>query len=349
MSFRPTLTLSEAEGERERRNLQLFFSALCRMPLESPLNPFQETPQLRPSGCIHHLHKRHAPRKVCSEVSVILTILRRRPMTYAVRQDRLQPVVVRSRNIQPLVRHNPRQILPHPLPHDPRLAMMNSKSLLQQNRRSPDSESFNPALERRVSRESKIVGVACIDRAAGLSKPSESAINPVAADIRQRRRRWRSLRQMRPCVKTSCLGHAQQIKSNPLLLPKCARNSVGAETAQQVRNRLGISGRAKHRLYARRRNCGKKIPQIHPQNNPLSDVRRCKRPDRTPAAKPMHRRMHRNLPQNLSEYLLLKPLQSFLRRFNQPDCPALLRQNPIVIVAERACIIRRPETSHIPT
>src|ERR1700722_4164903 len=142
------------------------------------------------------------------------------------------------------------------------------------------------------------------------------------------------------------VGHAQRVEPASLLLPRRARSSIAAKSAKQVGHRLWVSGRAEHGLHARRRDRRKQVAQIHAQNNTLSDVRRCKCPDRTAAANPVHRRMNRDSLENLRENLLLHLLQSFLRRFNEPDSPAFLSQYPVVIMTEWASVVLLSQTRH---
>ena len=76
-----------------------------------------------------------------------LAILALRAMPHAVSQNRLQLVEIRAHNIQPLIGHDSRKILPNPAPHHPRLSVMNLKSLFHQNRRSPQRESLHTSLK----------------------------------------------------------------------------------------------------------------------------------------------------------------------------------------------------------
>jgi len=60
-----------------------------------------------------------------------LAILALRSMPYAVRQDCLELIEIRAHHIDMLIDNEPSEVLPHPLPHHARLAMMNREAFLQ--------------------------------------------------------------------------------------------------------------------------------------------------------------------------------------------------------------------------
>ena len=100
---------------------------------------------------IYHLHKRHSPREVRTKVAMPVAILRLRTPPNTIRQNRLQPVVIRPRHIEPFVRDNPRKVLSNTLPHHARFAMMHSKPLLKQNPSRMKREALNATLKIRAA------------------------------------------------------------------------------------------------------------------------------------------------------------------------------------------------------
>src|SRR5258708_5307073 len=60
-------------------------------------------------------------------------VLALRTQPNAVSKYRLEPIEIRTPDVDALIRHQACQLLPPPLPHDPRLAVMYAKPLVKQN------------------------------------------------------------------------------------------------------------------------------------------------------------------------------------------------------------------------
>ena len=216
-------------------------------------------------------------------------------MPRAVGQNRLQPIEVRTYNIQSLIRNDPRKILPHPSPHHARLAMIDLESLFEQNRRSPQCESLRALIEFLIAGEGKVIRIPRVFRARRLGQSAQTAIHSIRAKIRQRRRSRCALRQMPPCIQRPRLRPRHRIEPLPQRLPHPPRRRVGADSAQPVSNGIRVTRRTKQRLHPRPGERREEIPQIHAQHNHPSHVRRGKCLDRPATHKSMRRRMRRDL------------------------------------------------------
>ena len=123
-----------------------------------------------------------------SECRMVFAVLALRPLTSAICQDRLQPVEVRAHHVQALVGDQPSQILPHPLPHHARLAMVCCEPLFEQNRSDLRCKALDTSFESILARERKIIGVACVGCSDRFGQTAQAAIQAIGGQVGQRRR-----------------------------------------------------------------------------------------------------------------------------------------------------------------
>ena len=162
-----------------------------------------------------------------------------------------------------------------------------------------NGKSLHAALELFAARKREIVGIARVFGSCRPRQSAQAAIHPIGANIRERGRRGRALRQMRACMeqsgflKLSCIGVGRGTIPNP------ARNCIGANASQQIRYRFGISNRSKNSLHPRARDRWKEILQIHFQNSAPANVRRDKGLDGAAFDEAVRSRMRRDFVENV--------------------------------------------------
>lgn len=147
-----------------------------------------------------------------------------------------------------------------------------------------------------------------------------------------------ALRKVRSRIQPASFASANRIDIRGNLVPDIPRGSVGANTAEQVGDGLGIAKSAKNRLNPRAPEGRKEISQIHPQDNLLTHVRRDECFDRAPLDEPVHCGMRRNLRKNPCENLSLQVLQPRFWRLNQPNGAKPFGQNAVMIVSQARAI-----------
>jgi hypothetical protein len=76
-----------------------------------------------------------------AKMGMSFAVLTSRTMAGAVRENRLQQVEIRSPNVEALVCHQAREMLAHRLAHDARLAVVDGKTFLHEDRRDMSSEA----------------------------------------------------------------------------------------------------------------------------------------------------------------------------------------------------------------
>ena len=83
---------------------------------------------------VDHLHKTHAALEVRAKLLMAGAILGGWTQPDAIRQRGFEAVEVSAYDVHVAVRDEPREVLPHPLPHDARLAVVHAEAFPHQNR-----------------------------------------------------------------------------------------------------------------------------------------------------------------------------------------------------------------------
>src|ERR1700722_905475 len=137
---------------------------------------------------------------------------------------------------------------------------------------------------------------------------------------------------MRSRIEDSRFTKGQRIDFSDRFFPCVSRSRVGADAAEQLGDRLGISQRAKKCLNSGSPEGRKEILQIHSQNNALAKMGSHERFNGSAFDKTVRRRVRRNFFQNLSQNLPLQFFQTRLRRFDQSNAAVGLRQDSVMVV-----------------
>src|SRR5438876_10889717 len=116
-----------------------------------------------------------------------VAILALRTEVNTVGERGLEKIEVGADYIHAPIDDEARQVLPHALAHDARLAVMDGESFFVQNRGDMRREPLGTAIERFAARKREIVGVPRVLGANRLRQARQTAIGPVEAEICQRR------------------------------------------------------------------------------------------------------------------------------------------------------------------
>ena len=185
------------------------------------------------------------------------------------------------------------------------------------------------------ARKRQIVGIPRVRRSRRGCQRGESAVEPIGAQVGDRGRGRRSLRQVRLFIQPARLATLYGIAASFAAVPHIRGSRVAAKASQRVRHRFRIADGSKQRLHSRRRDRWKEVLQIDLQHRRLPDVRDGKRLDRPAAPKPVRRLVERNWLQQFSQNSALNCFESRLGRLNQSDLSKSLRLDPVVIVTQR--------------
>jgi hypothetical protein len=117
---------------------------------------------------IDHFNERHFSLKVRAKIRAPITILTLRSVADAIRQHRFQLVKIAPHDIQFFVGDKPGEVLPHALPHNPRLAMIHPQALLLQNAGNSHAETVDTLFKVVISGKSEVVGVSRVCCSSGL-------------------------------------------------------------------------------------------------------------------------------------------------------------------------------------
>src|SRR5690348_17816899 len=99
-------------------------------------------------------------RQVSAKIGVALAVLPRRTLADAIGQDGLEALVLGSSKIGMDVQNNPRDLLPHALAHEVRLARIHLEPFLQRDPADVDMKTAGIALQLLAAGENQIVGIA---------------------------------------------------------------------------------------------------------------------------------------------------------------------------------------------
>ena len=116
--------------------------------------------------------------------------------SYAIIEGRLEAVEIVAWNVELLVDDDPRDPDPFAFKHQSRFMMIDGKAFFNSDRRDVSRKSARRTLERSVSREREIVGVTRVLNSRALGERREPKIEPVGAQVGERRGCRRALRQM---------------------------------------------------------------------------------------------------------------------------------------------------------
>ncbi len=98
-------------------------------------------------GRVNRLHESHPAVQVRPKLRMSIAILALGTETNAVGQGGLEAIEVGPYDVHPLIGDQARQMLPHAMPHDARLAVMDGESFFVQNRGDMRGEALHAALE----------------------------------------------------------------------------------------------------------------------------------------------------------------------------------------------------------
>src|SRR6185436_18026173 len=130
-------------------------------------------------------------------------------------------------------------------------------------------ESLDNPLEVVSPGKCQVVGVACVDCTCRTRQARQSTIEAKSAQVRQRRRGRRTLRQVRAEVKRFRFPASLSSPAAWRAVPGIARNGVRAETGQAEGNGLRVPERPEQGHKLRVSNRRKEVGQIELQHDPL--------------------------------------------------------------------------------
>src|SRR3984957_2553964 len=178
------------------QNLQL----QTALPYSLPLYLFEDRPETSSLLRMDVLDEAYPALQMLAEMGMTLAVLGFRALAGAVGEDRLQQIEIGSPHIEVLVCHQPCEMLTHRWPHDARLAVLDGKIFLHQDHCDKCAKAFRRTVEGVTAGESEVVRISGVDGPAGLSEPAQTAVQAVAAEIRERRGCRRTLRQVGPRI-----------------------------------------------------------------------------------------------------------------------------------------------------
>jgi len=270
-----------------------------------------------------------------TKIWVLLTVLRLRSISNAVRENGLQAVYITPRQVGMHIQRNSRQMLSHGGPHQASLAMLNRKSLFGDNPGNVVSKPVSPTRKLRPARKGKIVGIACVDSLCRLRKPTQSTIKSKRTEIGKRWRGRRTLRKMWSSIENTS---ALKLRSAQLTIgmpPQASRSRRCTQTAQKVCYRFRVSKRTKERLNARARDRRKEILKIKPQHGFACNVGCSERKNGSSLAEAVHCWMEWNRHQDFAQNLPLNVFQVLHGRFHQANAAMRLRKDATVVVIQQ--------------
>ena len=153
-----------------------------------PLDPFKYCAKALSLGRVDHLHEPHPAIEVLPEGRMSVAVLALRTQPHTVGECRLETIEIGAYYIHPLIGDQARQMLPHALAHDARLAVVYDKTLLVQNGGDMGREPLHAPLKCFAPGKCQIVGVPRVLGACRFRQARHAAIHPVGAKIGQSRR-----------------------------------------------------------------------------------------------------------------------------------------------------------------
>ncbi len=255
-----------------------------------------------------------------AKIRMPFAILTERPVPRTVGESGFQSIEIDAPNIQPPIRHHTREMLPHALPHDARLAMMDREAFLMQNRGYVGGKPFHTMVEILSARKRQIVGVPRVVRSGTFGETEQPAIGAIETHVGQRGGCRRALWKMGASVHR--------------IFQDIARDGVGGDTAEQIGHRFRVAQGAKYRLNPRTADGRKEVLEVHSQHHALPHVGSGERLHGAPLDESMGRGMWRNLVQNARQNVLLDPFQTRFWRFDQSNGAAAFVERAIVVVSQ---------------
>jgi len=161
-----------------------------------------------------------------------IAVLAGRAIAHAIVQDCLQAIEVGAHNIHPTIRDKSCKVLPGSLPHDAGLVVVRMETLLDENGCDMQRESLDATLEWLVAGESKVVSGTGVPGTGGLRQAGQPAVEALRADICERRRCGRALWKVPNFVHPGILSQLHGGDVEGEMVPECAWNGVGAQTAE---------------------------------------------------------------------------------------------------------------------
>src|ERR1700741_1455167 len=128
---------------------------------------------------------------------MVFTVLGFGPVSNAVRERCLQTVELRASYVHPLVCNDPCQMLAHTLPHDACLAVIHSKSFLDQDGGNVNGKTLDMFFKGFVAGEGEVVGVARVFGSGRFRQASQATIHAIRTQICEGGRGWGTLWQVR--------------------------------------------------------------------------------------------------------------------------------------------------------
>jgi hypothetical protein len=125
---------------------------------------------------------------MCPEIGMRIAVLALRTQARAIGEYGLETIEAGAHDIHAPVGDQTRQVLPHALAHDARLAVVHAETLFAQNGGDVRSKPLHASLECFAAGKRQIVGVARVLGASRLRQPRQPAIHPVGAEVGKRRR-----------------------------------------------------------------------------------------------------------------------------------------------------------------
>lgn len=245
-------------------------------------------------------------------------------------KDRFQFVEQGAIHVRLFIYHDSRDGLPLIGSHDLCFSMGAGETFLQRNCRHVPGKSLTRSGEVGIVIPGKreVVGVAGVASASGSRQSGEASIEPKRDRIRKRGRGRRPLRQVR---------ETESLFRFPGHVPTGSQHGLGramtAETGQQPSDFLGIARRTKKRRHPRLPDAGKKVGDVHAENEKPTDVRFGEAADGTSGTKAVRRIVKRNASDQFIQQFSLDRFQERLGRLDQPIRPATFRNPAAMIVS----------------
>src|ERR1700690_3899586 len=162
-----------------------------------PMDLRKDRPKAFAFSWIDRLDKPHTAFQVRPKAGVGFPVLALRTQANTVGERRLETIEVRAPDVDSLVGDEACQVLSHSLAHDARLSMLHRKTLFHQDHGNVRGETVYAPREFLAAGECEVIGVTRVLGAGRAGQAGQAAIEPIGAQIRERRGGRRALGQMR--------------------------------------------------------------------------------------------------------------------------------------------------------